>query len=642
MAPGPIGPRLIYAEPTRPRTPRRLHAVGRSPPSACSASPRGGSTAVGGVITLATSFVPVTLRGRYEGAGESPQLYRFLVPDPDGRPLLDAQVDPAALAALRASYRSRAAALALVVLACTMLVVSVPVEEWRRRRRTWTDLAIASGVLLALAFTARVLVGAAVPDAWTWQDPGHAPPARCARSSAPLPTCSRRRACCWRWLRLRPICSSADDCARDTARRPRPPRVTSRALRGPPCRRRRARRHPARAPAAHRAPAWRTRASTRSSSRCTRSTSSGSPSCSASSRCTPPRCGPLSSRCVSRHCPGASRGTHGTCDLPRRPCGCCRWAWRAWSGLQHRDSPATRRLLAAAVAAVGLTGLVRRVAPRYRHGSQAFRLLTSFFVLAVPAVVFYPTIVALTQRAIERVISDTLGPQAVAHRAQLQLQLRESLQQIDRLPRLSELVAAQVRTAGRAAVHRRGVHRVAPDGPGAPPADLLGRAVRGRRHARQPVRPEPAGGIGRHRAVDRVRVPTGTASVSRLPAARIASCCTRAAGCVVTTTSRARRQRRGRDRRARDARLRARCPFLAVVRARMATCCRPAGEVQRRRPRQQHRIRDVRLGTHAGLPHRGLRVADQQRPARRPSIAPATSRSGRSCDAGTAPIACSS
>ena len=105
-------------------------------------------------------------------------------------------------------------------------------------------------------------------------------------------------------------------------------------------------------------------------------------------------------------------------------------------------------LLAAAVVAVIGTALVRWVTPRYRHGSQVFRLLTSFLALVAPSLVFYPTLVALTHRATERVISETLGPQALAHREQLQIQLRASLDQIDRLPRLAELVAAQVRTQG--------------------------------------------------------------------------------------------------------------------------------------------------------------------------------------------------
>ena len=60
----------------------------------------------------------------------------FLVADSDGRPLLEAQVDPADLAALRARYRENSVSLALAVLAVAMLVVAVPVEEWRRGRRT--------------------------------------------------------------------------------------------------------------------------------------------------------------------------------------------------------------------------------------------------------------------------------------------------------------------------------------------------------------------------------------------------------------------------------------------------------------------------------------------------------------------------
>ena len=147
MAPGPIGPRLIHAEPI---------AVGGTPTA------RAGTIAVERVLGRHRGLSHwrhrrghgskrASFRSRCAAAtrapADSPQPYRFLV----ARlrtvvPCSKRRSIPADLAALRARYRAaRASSLALAVLAGAMLVVAVPVEEWRRRRRTPGELAIASG-----------------------------------------------------------------------------------------------------------------------------------------------------------------------------------------------------------------------------------------------------------------------------------------------------------------------------------------------------------------------------------------------------------------------------------------------------------------------------------------------------------------
>ena len=55
-------------------------------------------------------------------------------------------------------------------------------------------------------------------------------------------------------------------------------------------------------------------------------------------------------------------------------------------------------------------------------------------------------------------------------------------------------------------------------------------------------------------------------------------------------------------------------PFLASSNL-YGDLLQPAGRGPPRRARQQHRVCDVRVGPDAGVPHGGLRVADQQRPA---------------------------
>ena len=446
MAPGPIGPRLIYIEPllndAMPRARAGTIAVER-----VLAVAEGGSPAAAGAITLATSLVPVRLRGRYEGAGESPQLYRFLVPDPDGRPLLDAEVDPAALAALRARYRSTTVALSLAVLACAMLVICVPVEEWRRARGTWSELAIASSVLVALLFTARALIGAAVPEAWRWADPGHGPDIIRVLVRSPVDVFATGS------LLLAMVALAADLLER---------------------RRLRARHRPAPAATPGVVLAF---AGTHLAAGLAVSGILAAHHWLLERLLTPATLAPvqfslhpfepqrlafvlgvfaihaatlwgaivtLRSAALTWRVPRRAWAARlGTAALWLLPVSVVSVVWPPGQALVG-DTP----LLAAAIVAVTATALVRWVAPRYRHGSQVFRLLTSFVALVVPSLVFYPTLVALTHRATERVISDTLGPQALAHRQQLQVQLRASLDQIDRLPRLAELVAAQVRRPG--------------------------------------------------------------------------------------------------------------------------------------------------------------------------------------------------
>ena len=392
----------------------------------------GGSTVATGAITLPTSFVPVTVRGRYEGAGNRRNSIGLSCPIRTGV-LLDAQVDPVALAALRARYRSTATALALLVLACTMLVVSVPVEEWRRRRGTWTELAIAAGVLLALLFTARALVAAAVPVAWRWPDAADAPVLLRILFRSPLDVLATGA------VLLTIVALAADLLERRRLRaRHRPvPRamalsmvafasthlaaglVLALILFGHYWLLARLLVHASLNPvqfslhpfeplrlafvlgvlALHAATLWAAVVTLRFAAQSWR----------VSPRARPARLA-MAGLWLLPVSVGVLLGTPG-------------------------DGGGHAPMLVAAVVAVALTALVRWVAPRYRHGSQVFRLLAAFLALAVPALVFNPTLVELTERATEGVIRDTLGPQVLAHRQQLQIQVRESLRQIDGQPR---------------------------------------------------------------------------------------------------------------------------------------------------------------------------------------------------------------
>jgi signal transduction histidine kinase len=98
--------------------------------------------------------------------------------------------------------------------------------------------------------------------------------------------------------------------------------------------------------------------------------------------------------------------------------------------------------LAALAAAIAITLFGRPIRARYRHGSQAFRMILLALGLVVPAVAFYPTMFHLAWQAKSRLIEERYAPDALSQRTNVQAQLKESLAQIDRIPGLADLVAA--------------------------------------------------------------------------------------------------------------------------------------------------------------------------------------------------------
>lgn len=103
------------------------------------------------------------------------------------------------------------------------------------------------------------------------------------------------------------------------------------------------------------------------------------------------------------------------------------------------DAGGTAIAMAAAVAVVlwlppGVSG--------FRRGSQARRLGTGFLLLLMPALVFYPTIVRLGIMAERDLIEREFARQVLTQREDVQLQLARSLVQIDRLTALPDLVNA--------------------------------------------------------------------------------------------------------------------------------------------------------------------------------------------------------
>jgi signal transduction histidine kinase len=99
-------------------------------------------------------------------------------------------------------------------------------------------------------------------------------------------------------------------------------------------------------------------------------------------------------------------------------------------------------LLAAILGAVGLATSAGRLAARYRHSSQAFRLTLLALPMIAPAFAFYPTVVQLARDAKEEFVETTYAPQVRNLRQNIQMQVQQTLTQIDAFPNLLDLITS--------------------------------------------------------------------------------------------------------------------------------------------------------------------------------------------------------
>ncbi len=92
--------------------------------------------------------------------------------------------------------------------------------------------------------------------------------------------------------------------------------------------------------------------------------------------------------------------------------------------------------------AASIALLARGFVPRYRHASQAARLVYLFLALVLPGLTMYPTLVHYADRSAQRTIEAELAGQVLNQQEDLQVRLRRSLDQINRISTLPDLVAA--------------------------------------------------------------------------------------------------------------------------------------------------------------------------------------------------------
>ena len=116
--------------------------------------------------------------------------------------------------------------------------------------------------------------------------------------------------------------------------------------------------------------------------------------------------------------------------------------WMAASGLTPVDTPRWTIVPPAVLAIVLAWGSVRFAHWR-RRVSQSASMSALFLALALPAYAFYPAAFIHATAASHSVVETQLAPQVMRQRDELQVRVRRAWSQIDRVPGLAELAATQ-------------------------------------------------------------------------------------------------------------------------------------------------------------------------------------------------------
>ena len=446
VAPGPLGLRLVALEAVLDSTSTGPRRVGTVATERLVSLRRGVGSAAADSFTLATAIAPVTLRARYEGAGERREPYSFVITGADGQVLLEARVSEDDLVRARRQWRGQVTAAAVWVVVLTLALLIAPLLDLRARSRTPAAyLAATSAIVGAMAAGRLLLLGvtAAAPLA----SPAGDGPALTSRALAfalrspsdfllngvlglALVALANETVERWRvtlraarrWVRplrrslwllapmelaagaaavavlvayqalLSAAVSGTDFDVLNFAVRPLEPRRLSVAIG---------------LLFHHAAVLWGVTLVLRL----------------ALARWRSRRGDPVAAfvLAVCWTVPAAAVVLLGLASAWLVP-------WRSV-------------LLATGVAAVAAVLAPRGVA-RFRHASQAARLTLLFLALVVPALVMYPSLVHFAERSARNTIETKLAPQAVNQREVLQVRLRRSLSQIDEIPALAERIAA--------------------------------------------------------------------------------------------------------------------------------------------------------------------------------------------------------
>jgi signal transduction histidine kinase len=156
VTPGPLGFRLVYLSPVVDGSRgRRLGMIAAERVLSPAQNVR---TPSADPVLLGDTVVPVSLRARSEGAGEVQTAYSFVITSPSGEPLVEAQVQPHALSAARQHWRYGVARLVLFIVAAALLIGIGPLLGWRAAARAQRHYLGAVVTIGALVLAARALL----------------------------------------------------------------------------------------------------------------------------------------------------------------------------------------------------------------------------------------------------------------------------------------------------------------------------------------------------------------------------------------------------------------------------------------------------------------------------------------------------
>jgi signal transduction histidine kinase len=434
VAPGSFGLRLVHVRPIKEadHEKQRLGSVAAEYLLTRDNVGRAGSQRD---FALSTSLVPVSLRPRFEGGGESVPPYGFLLGLPNQPPLLDAEVAPADLRALRLAWRGTVQGFALAVLALTLVAIAVLARDDQERSATRAAYLRYTAGLVLLVLGARALLAIAVPSSWLFGTPTSLAERLLIRSPADFVATA---------LLLLVLVALAGDLVerwRLTSRRPEP--------RGP----------------VGEAAFWAANVVVASGIGVLLAWHEGALSAVVRESGTfgiqfsirpmaPDRLalvlGTLLMNAAAFWCAVVLLRLATTRWRVRRHA----WARRAGlaviyivvplavlSAIGARPIDYAGPFVPVVVAAVFAGALARWVLPRFRHASQALRLVVGYLALLIPSLAFYPVIVTLEESALGEKIAAEYTPEVLNHRTELRVLLRRSLEELDHVPVLADQFA---------------------------------------------------------------------------------------------------------------------------------------------------------------------------------------------------------
>ena len=159
VAPGALGPRLVRVEPVvDPGRPGARAATVVVEQSLSGLQPTAGLAS--GVAVVSTSLVPVSIRTEFEspaspGGDDGADNATFQIPSPTGGLLVEARVSRAALSQARARWRARTWAASGFVTVLALLLCAGPLLDVRRRTRTARVFLAASAAIAVILLVSR-------------------------------------------------------------------------------------------------------------------------------------------------------------------------------------------------------------------------------------------------------------------------------------------------------------------------------------------------------------------------------------------------------------------------------------------------------------------------------------------------------